>query len=469
MNKNMLLVLAGAILAQAGCTMAPKYARPEAPVPSLLPTGPAYPQVGEITNRTEAARVGWREMFPDPGLQRIIETALNNNRDLRLAALNVERARALYGIQRAELLPAVYATGSEVKTATPADLGSEGKRQLSERYDVNLGVAAWEVDFFGRIRSLKDSALHTYLASEEARRCAQILLVSSVASAYLTLVADREKLALAQTTLGSQQNAYALVKRSVDLGLAAETDMYRAQTQVDAARGDLSRIQQLVAQDANALNLLAGAPVETGRIPGRLGDVTQPRTLYPVLSSDVLLLRPDVRQAEYLLMAANADIGAARATLFPRISLTSAFGTASHELSGLFGAGSDAWSFSPRISLPIFDPRAWSALKATKVQRALVLAQYEKAIQASFRDVADALAFRGSIDDQVAAQQSLVNAVSETYRLASSRYERGLDSYLSVLDAQRSLYAAQQGLVSLRLASLASQIRLYGALGGGAD
>ncbi len=453
----------------AGCTLAPKYTRPEAPVPAEWPSGAAYADTRTATNAPQAAELTWQGFFADEKLQTLIETALKNNRDLRLAALNVERARALYGIQRAELLPTVDATAFGNKQRLPADLSPTGKRATVKQYSVDLGILSWELDFFGRIRSLEQRALEEYLATEQGRRSAQILLVSSVANAYLVLAADREGLALAETTLEAQRGAYNLVKRRHDLGLAPELDLYRAQTQVDTARGDIARFTQLVAQDENALNLLLGATALGELLPAKLSGVTPPREISAGVSSEVLLCRPDVLQAESLLRAAYADIGAARATLFPRISLTAGIGTASSELSGLFESGSGTWNYGAQAAMPIFDTRAWLALKVTKVQREIALTQYESAIQNAFKEVADALAVRGTVDQQVSAQESLVKAVAETYRLSASRYDKGIDSYLSVLDAQRSLYAAQQGLVSLRLAKVASQVRLYAVLGGGSD
>jgi outer membrane protein, multidrug efflux system len=461
------LLLVGMVSVLNGCTLAPQYHRPEAPVPAVWPNGAASRETRTAINASNAFDIGWQEFFSDKKLRQVIGMALTNNRDLRLSALNVERARAIYGIQRGELLPAVKAVGSGSKQGVPADLSSTGERTTSERYDVNLGVASWEIDFFGRIRSLKDRALEEYLATEQARRGAQILLVSSVANAYLTLAADREKLTLAKTTLTAQRDSYNMIKRRRDLGLATEVDLYRSQTQVDTARGDVARFVQQVVLDKNALNLLVGSPVANEILPTKLADVIPLEEISPDISSEVLLRRPDVLQAENLLRAAHADIGAARASLFPRISLTAAIGTASSELSGLFQSGQNAWSYAPQITMPIFDTRTWSALKATKVQREIVLAQYEKAIQNAFKEVADALAIRGTVNQQVSAQQSLVHAVTETYRLSNSRYERGIDGYLSVLDAQRSLFKAQEGLVSLGLAKLANTVRLYAVLGGG--
>jgi multidrug efflux system outer membrane protein len=466
MNKLTSIPLAGVMLIAAGCTMAPKYTRPAAPVPAEWPSGPAYTRAGGA-DATSIPDLRWQEFFTDEKLQQVIGMALTNNLDLRVAVLNVQRARAYYGIQRAELYPTVNANVTGSRARVPADLSSSGNRQTVERYDANLGVASWEIDFFGRIRSLKDRALEEYLATEQAGRSAQILLVSSVANAYLALAADRENLKLSETTVATQQDAYNLIKRRFELGLVPELDLHRAQSSLDIARRDVAIYQQQVARGENALNLLAGGPVPRELLPAEIAQVAAPKEISAGVSSEVLLRRPDVLQAENLLRAANADIGAARAAFFPRISLTAAFGTASSDLSGLFKSGSSAWAYAPQIVMPIFDARVWAAHKAAKVQQEIAVAQYEKAIQSAFREVADALAVRGTVDEQLAAQQSLVKAFAETYRLASSRYDKGIDSYLGVLDAQRSLFASQQLLVLLRLEKLSSQIQLYAVLGGG--
>jgi multidrug efflux system outer membrane protein len=469
MNKHALLLLLGMALVLAGCTMAPKYTRAKPPVPPAWPTGTAYPEALAATNATDVSQLRWQEFFTDPKLEQVIGTALTNNRDLRIAALNVEESRAMYHIQRDVLFPTLNANGGMSRQALPADLSgaNPSSRVTSSRYDANFGVASWEIDFFGRIRSLKDEALATYLATEQARRGAQISLIASVADAYLTLAADQENLALAQTTLTAQRSSYDLIKRRYDLGLVPELNLHQAEMQVDAALGDTARYTQSVAQDENALNFLVGAPVPGELLPTELDRVNPPEEISAGLSSEVLLRRPDVLQAEDLLKAANADIGAARAAFFPRISLTAAIGTASSDLSGLFKSGQGTWSYAPQIVMPIFDARTWSAHKAAKVQREIAVTQYEKAIQSAFREVADALATRGTVDQQVSAQQSLVHAATETYRLSVSRYDKGIDDYLTVLDAQRSMYAAQQGLVSLRLVKRASQVQLYAVLGGG--
>jgi multidrug efflux system outer membrane protein len=471
MNKNTLSLLAGIAIVIGGCTMAPKYTRPEASVPPDWPTGAAYKGTRVMSGIATPAEIQWREFFGDEHLQQIIDMALNNNRDLRLAALNVERVRALYGIQRAKVFPSVNAVGSGSKQRVPADLSITGNRMTSERYDVNLGITSWEIDFFGRIRSLKDRALEEYLATEEAGHSARILLVSAVANAYLTLAADRENLKLAENTLQTQKHAYDLIRRRYDLGLASELDLNQAQMQVDSARGDIARFTQRVAQDENALTLLVGStsPVPDEILPADLAEVSPPKEISPGMSSEVLLHRPDIMAEEHRLKAANANIGAARAAFFPRIALTTAVGTASSDLSGLFKSGSGTWNFSPVAIMPIFDARLWSAYDVTKVEREIALARYEKAIQTAFREVADALAVRGTVDQQESAQESLRDAIRRTYHLSTIRYTKGIDSYLSVLDAQRSLYAAQQGLIAIRLAKLANQVRLYAVLGGGSD
>jgi len=450
-----------------GCTLMPKYDRPEAPIPATWPSGPAYKQDSSAPIAPLPADQKWREFFADERLQEVIETALRSNRDLQMAALNVERARALYRIQRAELLPVVDAVGSGIKERVPASISSTGDSRTLEEYRVALGISSWEIDFFGRIRSLKRRSLEEYLATEAARRSAQIVLLSEVANAYLTLAADRENLQLAQSILETQQGAYNLIRRRYEVGIAPELDLRQAQTTVDTAKVDIARYTEFVARDENALNLLVGAPVPIELLPEALDVITPPADIAPGTSSEVLLRRPDVLQAESLLKAANANIGAARAAFFPRISLTSALGTASDDLGGLFKPGTRAWNYAPQIVLPIFDARTWAALSVTKVEREMAVTHYEKTIQVAFREVADSLARRGTLGDQMEAQQSLVEATAATYRLSDARYTKGIDIYLNVLDAQRSLYAAQQGLITIRLAKLANQVQLYAVLGGG--
>lgn len=449
-----------------GCTMAPKYERPDAPVPAQWPTGPAYQQT---QSAQPAPRLSWREFLPDERLREIIETALKNNRDLRIAMLNVERAKAMYGISRTSLLPTVNAAGAWYQERIPADLSSSGNAYTAEKYSVNLGMTSWEIDFFGRIRSLKDAALEEYLATDESLRGSQILIISTVAQAYLALAADRENLQLSSKTFEAQKATYDLTKKRYEVGMVSELDLRRIQSQVDTARGDLARYTQLVAQDENALNLLAGSSVQTDLLSANLGAVSAPRDISAGLSSDPLLRRPDVLAAEHRLKEANANIGAARASFFPRITLTTSVGTASAELSGLFKAGSGVWAFTPQIVMPIFDARTWFAYDVAKLDKEIAIAQYEKSIQTAFREVSDALAEKGMINERVAAQQSLVDNLAAAFRLSEARYNKGIDSYLAVLDAQRSLYAAQQGLISLKLVRINNMITLYKTLGGGEE
>jgi len=455
----------GVFLLLGGCSLAPSYTRPDLPVSEQWPEGAAYQS--SATGVPAAAELGWQEFIADEKLRQVLTLALEQNRDLRSAALQVELARARYGIQRDELFPAVNALGAGSRQRSSGDLRRPGDPKITEQYSVDLGLLAWEIDFFGRIRSLKDRALEEYLATEQARRSAQTLLVAAVANAYLALAADREHLALARKTLENQRASYDLVGRLTDAGIVSELDLYRAQTTVEAARSDRARYTQLVAQDINALTLLVGAPVPPALLPGDLDSVTPPREIAAGLPSGTLLTRPDVLSSEALLRAANANIGAARAAFFPRISLTTTLGTASDELFGLFDAGTGTWRFAPQVAVPIFDARTWSGLKATEVQRDIAVVQYEKTIQSAFREVADALAQRGVLGEQLAAQEALVEAASASHRLSEARYRGGVDGYLTVLDAQRTLYGYQQGRIAVRLARQVNQVTLYRVLGGG--
>lgn len=473
MTRRLLSSSLMTVVLLTGCTMIPKYTRPDAPVPAEWPSGAAYSQTSKERNEPLASELRWREFFTDGRLQKVIEMALKNNRDLRLAALNVEKARALYRVRHAELLPTVDGTAKGVRERVPGTIsgekGTASGAVTASQYRVSVGISAWEIDFFGRIQSLGKSALEEYFATDHARRSAQILLIAEVANAFLTLAADRENLRLARSTLENQETAYNLIRRRHEVGLVAELDLRQVQTRVESARVDVARFTELVAEDQNALDLLAGSPVPADLLPDALSGVAPLPDVSPGASSEVLLNRPDILQAESLLRAANANIGAARAALFPRISLTTALGTASGDLTGLFKSGTLAWNYTPQIVMPIFDPRAWSALKVTKVNREIAVAQYEKAIQGAFREVVDALARKGTLGDQMEAQQSLLEATAKTYQLSNARYEKGTDIYLNVLDAQRSLYAAQQGLISVRLARLANQVQLYAVLGGGTE
>lgn len=458
----------GAILALAGCsTMAPEYTRPEPPVPAVWPAGPAYQ--GTAKQGPALADIAWQEYFVDPQLRKVVALSLEQNRDLRLAALNIERSQALYRIQRSELFPAVNAGAAYSAQHIPGSLTGSGQSVTSHAYSLSLGMSAYEVDLFGRIRSLKDQALDQYLATEQARRSVQMSLVAEVANNYLVLAADHERLKIAQDTLSSQESSYRLTKSRFELGVVSALDVSRAQTIVEAARVDIGRYTGQVAQDLNALQLVVGAPVPAELLPAGLTAVTALKDLSPGVPSEVLQRRPDILQAEYRLQGANANIGAARAAFFPRITLTTAIGLSSNQLTGLFTGGAGAWSFLPQITVPIFNAGENKAnLKLAQVDREIFLTQYERSIQVAFREVADALANYGTLGEQLAAQQALVNSSAESYRLSHARYLGGVESYLAVLDAQRSLYASQQNLVTLRFSRLANLVTLYKVLGGGA-
>ncbi|GHU05482.1 multidrug transporter [Betaproteobacteria bacterium] len=460
-------ILSVSLLVLSACSMTPEYQRPESPVAEEWPTGAAYVQ--DETDSLPAIDLKWQDFFTDAQLQKIIQQALDNNRDLRLAALNVERAQGMYGIQRGDLFPSIAADGGMTKQRQSGDFTEPGRSRKSTQYSAELGFAGWELDFFGRVRSLSEQALEEYLATDEGRRGAQLALISQVARTYFLLAADRENLALARSTLEGQRAGYALIKKRFDVGSVSELDVKRAHIPVDTARSELARYTQLAAQDLNALTLLAGAAVPEDWLPKDLSATGKLTDVAVGVSSEVLLLRPDVVAAEHHLKGAYASIGAARAALFPRITLTGLLGTASTELSGLFNNGTGTWMFAPRFTLPIFDTRLWAALTVSKTDREIALTQYEKTVQTAFREVADALAVRGTIDELLAAQESLTATVADTYRLAEKRYDSGMDSYLSVLDAQRTLFAAQQSLVTLRFTKRAAQIQMYAVLGGGAE
>lgn len=465
MNKPMFLLLAGIVIILNGCTLMPKYARPQAPVPDVWPTGPAYKAAASGTNGPAAADMPWRNFFTDTQLQKIIGLALTNNRDLRVAALTIEKTRAAYRIQRSNLLPTINVVGYGTKQQVFANIATFEESVQLEYYTVNVGFSSYELDFFGRIRSLKARALEQYLATEQARRSLQISLVAEVAGAYLNLAAHRELLRLAQETLESQASTYELIQRRFELGDSSDLDVRQAQTRVDAARVDIAKYTGLTALYENALNLLAGTTVPAELLPCELTALNDIRAGLP---SEVLQRRPDILQAENQLKAANANIGAARAAFFPSIILTGNYGTMDDQLAGLFKGGSAVWGFTPQITLPIFTAgKNMANLDTAKAERDICLAQYEKAIQTAFREVADALALRGTLLEQLEAQESLEEAAAASYWLSDARYRNGIEGYLTVLDSQRSLYGARQGLIAIRLARLANLVTLYKVLGGG--
>jgi multidrug efflux system outer membrane protein len=449
-----------AALLLGGCSLTPPYERPAAPVPD------AWPQSTAVSGPVAAADIDWRAFFADERLKQLIELALRNNRDLRVAVLNIEQARAQYQIRRADQLPTVnaIATGARQQPTTTGP-------GISSVYTAGLSVTAYELDVFGRVRALSKAAQASYLATAEARKTAQISLVAAVASGYLGVLADDELLALTQRTLATRDESMKLTKLKFDNGAASELDYAQARSLLEAAKATLAQQQRQRLQDENALVLLLGTPVPTG-LPGGPAMLAGENLLAevpPGLPSEVLVRRPDVAQAEQELIAANANIGAARAAFFPRIALTASAGRASTQLSGLVGSGgSAAWSFAPQLLLPIFDSgRNQAALDAARVARDIAVAQYERAIQSAFREVADALAGHATLDEQLRAQQAQAEAEETRFKLADLRYRNGAASYLDLLDAQRSLFATQQAAIQVRLAQLQNQVLLYKALGGG--
>jgi multidrug efflux system outer membrane protein len=447
------------------CTLAPRYHRPDAPVPQAFETADVAGAVA-----TPAADIGWREFFADDQLRGLIARALANNRDLRVATLNVEAARAQYRIQRADLVPAIDAEGTANNQRTPASLSQTGASELTRSYSAGLGVSAFELDLFGRVRSLRKAALEEYFSLEENRTAAQLALVSEVANAWLTLIADRELLRLAEGTRDSQKKSFDLTKLRFDSGVSSEIDLHRSETAWREAEVDIAAQTRRVAQDRNALALLVGEPLDPGVGSGEhpIDSQTFNKTLPAGLPAELLTRRPDVRAAEHVLKAANADIGAARAAFFPSISLTGFYGNASDDLSALFQSGHTSWSFTPQVRLPIFAGGANLAqLSLANVRKRIEIARYEQSIQAAFRDVADALVARETLDDQLRAQEALTRATENSYRLADVRYRGGVDSYLGALIAQRDLYSAQRALIETRLAGASNRVQLYTALGGG--
>jgi multidrug efflux system outer membrane protein len=447
------------LLSLAACTtMIPNYERPSAPIAENYPgTAAAQAPAG-----TAASDIEWQSYFGDERLKRLIDVALTNNRDLRVAVLNIEQARAQYQVRRANELPTI-------------GIGAAGSRQpgpggsIVSTYSAGLAVPAYELDFFGRVLSLSAAALAQYLGTEEARKNVQIALISSVAATYLNMLADEELLAVTRNTLVTREESLKLTRLKFDVGVASELDYRQAESLFEGARAALALLTRQRAVDENALVLLLGQPMPANLPPGRsIASQTLINELPVGVPSEVLTRRPDVRQAEQQLIAANANIGAARAAFFPQITLTGSAGSASSELSGLFKSGSFAWSFAPQLLLPIFDAgRNQADLDVANVNRDIAVAQYEKAIQTAFREVSDALAGRATLGEQVRAQAAQVDAEAVRFKLADLRYRNGAANYLDVLDAQRALFVTQLALVQVQAQEVQNQVTLYKVLGGG--
>lgn len=478
-HTQKLAVLLALSLSLSSCIdLAPFYTRPAAPVPATL--GNAASDQKAFTD------LPWQSYISDEKLRQVIALALANNRDLQVAALTIERSRALYQVQRADLFPTVAANvtetaskgmasaanntaGNTAGAATGAAGSSNSSGNISHIYRATVGFSAYELDLFGRIRNLNQQALQTFYANEENRRSTQISLIAEVATGWLNLAADQKRLAIAEQTLQSQQATYEINQKMFDLGVANALTLKQLKTSVDSARVAVSTYKMQIKQDLNALNLLAGTIVPEKWLPeATLSSVVLAMPLPGGVSSETLQQRPDVRAAEHLLEGANANIGALRAAFFPTISLTTTVGSASTELSGLFAKNSGIWTFVPQISLPLFNAgRNRANLTSAEKNRDILLAQYEKTVQTAFREVADVLAQREGLQSQLDAQQSLTAAANTAFQLADARFKNGVDSYLVVLDAQRTHYTAEQSLVTLQLNDATSQLTLYKVMGGG--
>lgn len=462
-----------ATLTLAGCSFAPAYQRPELPVPAQWPT---YVKVGagdtathESLSATVVQPMSWRNFFTDPRLQRLIEAALDHNRDMRIAIARVEEAQALYGVTHADRLPTINIGATQSAARTPAQLSPTLQAQTNRRYDVNLGMTAFELDFWGRVKNLDAAARANYLATAQAREAFRLSLIADVANAYYSLQALDERHLLAQATLDSRADSRRLIGKRRDVGLAGDLDFLAADAAYESARAELANIERNQHLASNTLALFVGTVTQDLPLGRRLIDQGELPALPVSVPSEVLLRRPDVRSAEQRLLAANANIGAARAAFFPRIGLSLAFGTASRTLSGLFDAGTGAWSFAPSLVQPLFDSgRTQANVSLTEARKVIAVAEYEKTIQQAFREVADALAARDQLSKQLSALNATEKSQTERLKLVDARYRAGVSSYLELLDAQRDAFTAQQSAIQARSAMLTAAAQLYKALGGDA-
>jgi multidrug efflux system outer membrane protein len=466
---TLLLLGAGSML--GGCNLAPKYVRPMAAVPAALPQGGTYPTAA--SDAPDISQIGWRDFFIDARLQQVIETGLKNNQDLRLAMANVLQARAQFRTQRASQLPAVNASGSGTYTnnaSTTALAGGAGGSPVDIQYfSGSAGMSAYEIDLFGRLRNLTKAAQEQFLASQEAQRAARVLLIGELASNWLTLAADREQLKTSQAVFKAYEQTYELTRAKFTIGTSSELEMRQAETNYQSARNDIAVRQTQIAQDINALQLLTGATLSPDLLPDGLQETPYTIASLPgQISSQVLLHRPDVLQAEHQMIAQNANIGAARAAFFPQISLTATIGTISPTLANAFGAGTGTYNVTPTATLPIFNfGKNQANLAYARAAQEGAVATYQKTIQTAFREVADALAARGTMDEQMAAQTARAKSAQLAAKLSDARYRAGVDSFLVALDSQRTAYAAQQQLVATRLGQANNLVALYRTLGGG--
>ncbi len=449
------------------CSMIPDYLRPAAPVAVSWSNDASYEAAEGLAI---AHNLSWQAFYRDPALRQVVNTALEHNKDLKLAALSIKEARALYRIERADILPALNANAGANNLGTSDESSATGRATTTQSYSANLGVTSYELDLFGRLSSQNEAALNEYLATQAARNVVQNSLIAETVNAYLQLLANKKLLSLTQQTLDAQQRSHDILAQSRDSGIATQSDVARAKTAVETARVNLFKYRRFVQQNKNALTLLMGVAYSDALIPeANLADLVLPDNLNAGIPAEVLMLRPDVKQAEYALLARNADIGAARAAFFPSISLTGSYGFASDDLSNLFASGAfGAWSFIPQITLPIFKAGENKAnLDLSKIRKEQAIVSYEKTVQTAFAEVADELAARATLSAQLDAQYRLVEAAQSVYDISNARYKSGIDSFLSVLDAQRELYAYQQSAIELERARFSNLVDLYKVLGGG--
>ena len=466
LSSGMTLAMAvSAMSVLSACSMAPKYQQPTLITAPAFPSGAAMDQAGAVA----AANLGWQEYFADPRLRRLIALALENNQDMRVAVLNVEAVRAQYAIARADRLPSLAATGAGSKARVAEDLSTIGRSYIAESYTVGLGVSSFELDLFGRVKSLSDEALNTYLAQEQSRDATQISLIASIAKAYFAERIAQDNMNLSERVLKSREESKRLTDLKFKAGVISAIDVNTAVSQIESARSDYAAAERSRDQARNALALLIGQPLPNDLPAGSALTTQFINSELPVgLPSEVLYQRPDVRQAEFALKSANANIGAARAAFFPKITLTGSVGSGSTELSNLFTGGNATWGFVPQITLPIF---SWGANKANldlaEVRKNIAVAQYEQTVQSAFRDVADALVARRTLLQQYQAQQRSDKAASERYRLVNMRFQHGISSSLDLLDAERTSYSSQQALLQTQQTLLENRADLYKVLGGG--
>lgn len=468
--RKVLPVLLTAVL--AGCSLAPEYERPVAPVPTTFPFADAAKGHGQPADANVAfgADLGWNDFFTDPRLRDLIGLALDNNRDMRIAVGRVQEARAQYGITDSDRLPTLGIGGNAQVTRNPENMRMLGpdSPSVNRSYMAGVAMTTFELDFFGRIRNLSEAARQQYLSTAQARRTVHINLVSQVAEAYFRLRTAHQLQELMDKTLQSREATYRLVQARYDTGVASALDLQQARGQVETIRADQQAVRRSEAQALNALQLLIGAPLPDDLPPPAIFGRDQVVASVPVgLPSDLLVRRPDILGAEHALIAANANIGAARAAFFPNISITGMLGFASPQLGGLFSGGNRYWQYQPQIQIPIFNSGIAGGLDLAEAREVIAVAEYERTIQTAFREVADALAGEATYWDQLEAMRALEATAAEALRLANLRYETGVDSFLQVQSAEVNLYSVQQSFLQVGMESLLNRVALYKALGGG--